>query len=106
MPKKNLFQKGVPRHPNAGRRKGTPNKITRDVNAFLDSLINDVAVQEAVKLQIQNRERGAMQGFFLAVAHRKGRPKESVEISASPSLAKLLVLAAESAKAKKPEPGP
>jgi len=36
MPRK-LYKKGEPRHPNAGRKKGTPNKFTTVKQAFLDA---------------------------------------------------------------------
>ena len=40
MPTKR-FEKGKPRHPKAGRKKGTPNKFTTLKQAFLDAFQDD-----------------------------------------------------------------
>ena len=103
MPRGRPFKKGQPRLPNAGRKPGSLNKLTRDVKEFMRELVDDPEIQDSVRAQILKGDRGAMAGFLGVAAHVVGRPKETVELSTSPSLAKLLVLAAESAKAKKEE---
>jgi len=99
MPRKNLFQKGNPKPPNSGRKKGTPNKLTRDIRQFIDHICNSVEVQDSIESQIVNGERDAVKGFLGIVAHKIGSPKQSVEVGTSPSLAKLLILAATAGSA-------
>lgn len=98
------FEKGKPKHPGAGRAKGTPNKLTRDVKEFIDSLTADPEVQDAVRDQILAGRAGALQGFLGFVAHKVGKPKESLEVSTSPDLTALIALALEKKKAGKVEP--
>ena len=69
------FKKGEPRHPNAGRKKGTPNKITRAVKEFLKELVDDADVQAAIKDRIM---RGDAVAFFRALEHVAGKPTETV----------------------------
>lgn len=68
------FKKGDPKPPNSGRRKGTPNKLTRDVKEFLGLLVNKVSVQDAVEARI---EKGDAVAFFRALEHVLGKPKEN-----------------------------
>ena len=90
-----LFKKGDKKPPNSGRKKGSLNKVTRDVKEFISVITSDPEVQEAVRTAIIERDRGAVQGYLGFVAHKIGRAKETVEVSASPSLARLLLLAGE-----------
>jgi hypothetical protein len=94
-PRGRPFKKGEPRPAKAGRKKGTPNRVTRDLKEFIQDVVSDVSVQEAVRDSIRDRDKSAMAGFLGLAAHAIGRPKETVELSASPSLAKILLLAAE-----------
>lgn len=95
-----VFKKGHdPRRKN-GRDKGVPNKITRAVKDFLREMVEDPDVQEAFKNQIVNGDRGSMQAFLGSIHLVVGKPKESVEVSTSPSMSKLLLMALEAANKK------
>ena len=69
------FQKG--RAKTGGRKPGTPNKITRDVEEFLASLVASTRVQEAVEARI---EKGDAVAFFRALEHVLGKPKERHDV--------------------------
>lgn len=94
-PAPKLFEKGGPGGP--GRPFGSLNRVRRDVREFIEDLVTDPDVQESVRLQIMAGEKGtgALQGFLGAIAHQIGKPKASVEVSVSPSLSKLLLMARE-----------
>lgn len=77
------FKKGEPRPPNAGRKKGTPNKLTRDVKQFLDDLVTDVDVQEAVRDRLK---KGDTVGFFRALENAIGKPTERHELKGDVNL--------------------
>jgi hypothetical protein len=72
------WPKGKPRHPNAGRKKGTPNKATREVKEFLADLCQDPEVQAAVRERILNGEAAL---FFRAVEQVFGKPHQSMDLS-------------------------
>ena len=102
------FKKGDPRSREIAKRGGhTIRKLTRDVREFLQELVNDPEVQDSIRLQIMAGEKGtgAMAGYFTAVAHQVGKPKASVEVSVSPSLSKLLLLAREKREEPKSNAG-
>lgn len=90
------FKKGEPRPANAGRKKGTPNKVTRDYKEFLAALVNDADVQEGIKARI---ERGDTVGFFRALEHVAGKPVERHEVSVNGNLDVRIRQAAERALA-------
>lgn len=92
-PRGRPFQKGVPRPPNAGRKKGTPNRVTRDVNEFISELVSDSEVQESIRSQILCGKRDAMRGFLGLLEHKIGKAKATLELDASPSMSRLLSLA-------------
>ena len=94
MPKQ-LFKKGQKKTPGSGRAKGTPNRVTRAVKEFLIDLTSDVAVQESLRSQILCGEKDAVRGFFLATEHVIGKAKATIELDASPSMSRLLSLAAK-----------
>lgn len=58
------FVAGQPRPPNAGRRKGTPNKVTRSAKEFVGALCEDPKVQAAVRRKVL---KGDTAGFFKAL---------------------------------------
>lgn len=62
--------------PGPGRPKGVPNKLTRDVKQFLDDLVTDVDVQEAVRDRLK---KGDTVGFFRALENAIGKPTERHE---------------------------
>lgn len=66
------FAKGNP-----GRPPGIPNKLTRDVKQFLDDLVTDVDVQEAVRDRLK---KGDTVGFFRALENAIGKPVEKREL--------------------------
>jgi hypothetical protein len=59
-----------------GRQKGTPNKTTRAIKEFLAQLVDDGAVQDAVRERIL---AGDAVAFFRAIDHVLGKPKETIE---------------------------
>ena len=87
------FKKGDPKPSNSGRKKGTPNRVTRAVNSFIAELADDEEVQEAFRDSLIERDKGAIQGYLGVVAHRIGKPRETVQIDTTPNMAKLLVMA-------------
>lgn len=87
------FKKGDPRPPGAGRKPGQLNYVTKAVKDFLRETAEDPAVQQAFKSQILAGDKGSMAAFLGVVAHVLGKPKETVEVSTTPSMAKLLVMA-------------
>jgi hypothetical protein len=91
-PRGRPFKKGHPPPPNAGRKKGVPNKLTRSYKEFLGALIEDTEVQKAVKAQII---AGEWQPYFKAISQLHGMPK--VEVDAGPGLAKLLEMGIKAA---------
>ncbi len=91
------FKKGTPKPANSGRKKGVRNKVTREVKDFLREMVNDPQVQAAFRKQLVRGDRGAMQAFLGSTHLIIGRPKESVEVSTSPSMSKMLLLALQTA---------
>ena len=58
------FAKGAQRPPNSGRKKGTPNAVTRAAKVFVGDLCDDPKVQAAVRRRIL---KGETAGFFRAL---------------------------------------
>lgn len=70
------WQKGKPRPPGAGRKKGTPNVVTREWKDFVSALAKDVKAQDRLKEYCLDRPE-----LLLKVAeHAVGKPKETVEL--------------------------
>lgn len=69
--------------PGPGRPKGVPNKLTRDVKQFLDDLVTDVDVQEAVRDRLK---KGDTVGFFRALENAIGKPTERHELKGDVNL--------------------
>lgn len=63
-----------------GRRKGTPNKVTRAFKEWVALLISKVEVQDAIEERIK---KGDAVAFFRAAEHAVGKPKETAELSHS-----------------------
>ena len=68
------FLKG--RAKTGGRRKGTPNRVTRKVKEFLSGLLDRVDVQDAICNRIL---KGDTTAFFKAVEIVHGKPRQTVE---------------------------
>jgi len=63
-----------------GRKKGTPNKVTRKVKEFLAALVDKGEVQDAVEARIISGDAVA---FFRALEHVVGKPKETAAVEHS-----------------------
>lgn len=63
-----------------GRKKGTPNKVTRKVKEFLAALVDKAEVQDAIEERII---RGDAVAFFRALEHVIGKPKETTALEHS-----------------------
>ncbi len=87
------FEKGKPRHPRAGRRAGTPNKITKPVKDFFQEIIEGDAWQNNAKLRLEAGKAGRLEEVAVYYA-AGGKPKETKEVE-SKTLATLLTLATE-----------
>lgn len=73
------FVKGQPRPPNAGRKKGTPNRETRAARDFLADLCQDPKVQAVVRRKVL---KGETMGFFKAIDKIVPDPPRSLNIHA------------------------
>jgi hypothetical protein len=73
------FRKG--RSKTGGRKKGSPNKATREVKEFMLALVDDTEVQEAVRQKIL---KGDATAFFKATEMVHGKPRQSVELNEKP----------------------
>jgi hypothetical protein len=71
------FLKGAKRSASAGRRLGTPNKVTREVKGFLAEVLSESDVQDAVRGRIL---AGDTRAFFKAYETVYGRPRQSIEV--------------------------
>ena len=73
------FTKGSRRPPNAGRRRGTPNRATRAWKDFVAEVASDPENQERLVDAICQRPE-----LLLKVAeHAVGRPRQTVEVASS-----------------------
>ena len=81
-----------------GRKKGTPNVVTRDLKEFLKSFVeNDVEYQENLRERLRAGKTPHMK--LLAAHYSGGKPKDTHEVT-TPTLSNLLKLALS-----KPEAG-
>ena len=76
---KGHFLKGVPRHPNAGRRKGSVNVVLRNARDFAISCVNDPDYQEKLIARLQAGRAGRMEELLWYYAH--GKPPEHIELT-------------------------
>jgi hypothetical protein len=73
------FVKGQKRPPGAGRKKGTPNKVTKAWKVFCLEMSEDPEIHEALRQRILQRAE-----LMLRVAeHAVGRPRETQELEHS-----------------------
>ncbi len=74
-------EKGAPRTPGSGRKKGTPNKKTVALRELMAALAGDVFYQE--KLREDFRRRRVHPAVELRVwEYAVGSPKQQIEVSA------------------------
>jgi hypothetical protein len=72
------FRKG--RVKTGGRRRGTPNRVTRAAKEFLADLVADPDVQDAIRERLLDGDTAA---FFKAVEIVHGKPRQSVDMNQS-----------------------
>ena len=82
------FQKGVPRHPAAGRRAGTPNKATAEIREIVGRLF-DADYWESVKQRL-DRGRLAPAMEIRLLAYLYGEPKQTVDMPGLSEMAAAL----------------
>ena len=78
--------KGSAKPPGSGRKAGTPNKRTQDAQAVARAIVDDPEVQA---LWLQQARTGDLSPTFLQLLcyYAWGKPKETVELSGSVTLA-------------------
>ena len=78
-----LFEKGQPRPPNAGRRKGTPNKSTQEVGQFCREVLETQEFQRKWRHYFINTPLHRMEPKLLTLAfhYGYGKPRERTELS-------------------------
>ena len=81
------WPKGKPRHPNAGRKAGTQNAVTRAAKEFLAELCDDPAVQAVIKERIL---AGDTMGFFKALDKIMPDPVKKLEVDVNAEWIKVL----------------
>jgi len=75
-----------------GRKKGTPNRVTRDIKELLASIVNeDEEYQRSLRRRMIAGKAAHME--TLAAYYTVGKPREQVEVQTDPNLAQLLELA-------------
>ena len=72
------FTGGSTRPPNAGRRRGTPNRATRAVKEFLSEILDRADVQDAIRERILTGDTTA---FFKAIEIVHGKPRQALELN-------------------------
>ena len=75
------FMKGSRRPPNAGRRRGTPNRATRAWKDFVAELVTDPDKQDTLARAIAERP----ELLFKAAEHAIGKPRQTVEMASGDS---------------------
>lgn len=65
-----------------GRKKGTNNKLTRDVQAFVDKVFSEVNPIDKLTDLLASESDKVQAGVMLRLLeYRYGKPKESIELS-------------------------
>jgi len=73
------FVKGVPRVPNAGRRKGTPNKVTTDIGEYARRILSDPIYQQNLLTRLREGKAPHMETLLSHYGH--GLPHQRVEVT-------------------------
>jgi hypothetical protein len=84
------FQSGKPK--TGGRKKGTPNKATREIREVAVGLLEDPDYQRRLRTRLLGGKLPP-QIESLLFHYAYGKPRETVAVAANPSLAELLRLA-------------
>ncbi len=84
------FQKGQPRPPGAGRKKGSKNKVPTEIKAFMREFMSSEQYQKNVKVRVLAGKAPAVE--LCGLHWTGGKPKETHEVS-TPTLSQLLKLA-------------
>lgn len=100
-PRGRPFQKGHPRAPGAGRKKGTKNHVTLEIKEFLLQLTKTPVYQRNVQGRILKGRAPTVE--LLALHWAGGKPKETHEVSAG-TLDHLYALAAAKGLGSKEDP--
>jgi hypothetical protein len=83
-----------------GRKKGTPNRLTRDVQAFVDAIFCKVDPIDKLETLLASESERVQAGVLLRLLeYRYGKPKESVELSGNIGLRGIVQKARERANA-------
>lgn len=86
------FEKNKPRPPNAGRKVGSRNKVTRDVQDFVDRVFKHVDPIDKLTTLLNSESEKVQAGVILRLLeYRYGKPKESIELSGSVSYRDILM---------------
>jgi hypothetical protein len=72
------FVTGAKRPSSSGRRRGTPNKVTREVKEFLAEVLTKPDVQAVIEARIL---AGDTVAFFKAVEMVHGKPRQTLDVN-------------------------
>ena len=77
-----------------GRRKGTPNRLTRDVQVLMDAVFSKVDPIKKLEALLASESDKVQAGVLLRLLeYRYGRPKESVEHTIDKDVVERLIAA-------------
>jgi len=76
-----------------GRKKGTPNKLTRDVQQFIDDVLTHEEATETAKKLIRSGDQKTVAIFIKLMEYRFGKPKETVEHKIDADIVERLISA-------------
>ena len=83
-----------------GRRKGTQNKLTRDVQAFVDKVFRHIDPVEKLTELLSSESEKVQAGVMLRLLeYRYGKPKESIELTGTLTYTEALTKAKERLRA-------
>ena len=85
-----------------GRKKGTPNRVSAEMRAFLKSVIESPEYQDALRARMIAGRAAHMEQ--LAAYYTLGKPQEQVQVQTTPSMARLLLMALKPEEKEQGEP--
>lgn len=93
------FVKNQPRPANAGRKVGSRNKLTLDVQTFVDRVFAKVDPIEKLESLLASESEKVQAGVILRLLeYRYGKPKESLEVTGTIGLAEVIERARQRTK--------